>query len=89
MIRDPGVAAPPIAVRALIGISIGGHIGGLVGGAICGALVIAGERGQLGSSAKAIEYGGMIAVGVISVIGAISVASPIPGITFALLRLPF
>lgn len=67
------------------GISIGGHIGGLIGGAICGALVIAGERGRLGRSAKAIEYSGMLAVGVISVIGAISVASPIPGITFALL----
>lgn len=70
------------------GISIGGHLGGLVAGAICGALVIAGERGHLGTGGKVIEFGGMAALAVISVIGALTVASPIPGITFAFLSWP-
>lgn len=67
------------------GISIGGHLGGLVGGAICGLLVAAGERGYLGKgpTAKAVEYGGMIAVAVISVAAAISVAEPVPNLIFA------
>lgn len=58
------------------GISIGGHLGGVVGGAICGALVIAGERGRLGASAKAIEYGGIVAVGVVSAVAAIMISEP-------------
>jgi len=36
--------------------------------------VIAGERGYLGSSARLLEYGGMIAIAVGSVLAAISVA---------------
>jgi len=64
------------------GISIGGHIGGLVGGALCGALVIAGERGYLGSNARFIEYGGMIAIAVVSFFVAISMSEPVPGLVF-------
>ena len=73
------------------GISIGGHLGGLIGGGICGLLVIAGERGHLGSSssAKFIEYGGMIAIAVVSVVAAISASEAVPGLRFALVSLPF
>ena len=71
------------------GISIGGHLGGLAAGLLCGALVIAGERGQLGASAKAIDYGGMVLIGALAVLGAISAADPVPGLRFALLALPF
>jgi len=67
------------------GISIGGHLGGLVGGAICGLLIIAGERGHLGAGGKVIEYGGMVAVGAVSVAGALMIVSPVPGMTFSLL----
>ncbi len=70
------------------GISIGGHIGGLIGGGLCGMLIIAGERGYLGSNAKFLEYGGMIAIAVISVIVAISASEPVPGLRFALTSLP-
>lgn len=64
------------------GISIGGHLGGLIGGAICGLLVIGGERGFLGrgQATKLIEYGAMIAIAVVSIIAAISVAEPFTGI---------
>lgn len=71
------------------GISIGGHLGGLIGGALCGLLVVAGERGRLGSNPKFLEYAGMIAIAVISVVAAISAAEPAPGLQFALLSLPF
>ncbi len=62
------------------GISIGGHLGGVVGGVICGLLVIAGERGQLGAGAKALEYGGIVAIGLISVVAAIMISEPFPGL---------
>ncbi len=65
------------------GISIGGHLGGLAGGALCGLLVIAGERGYLGSNAKFVEYAGMIVIAVAAVVLAISAAEPIPGLRFA------
>ena len=55
---------------------------------IDGALVIAGERGYLGSNARLLEYGGMIAIGAVSVFAAISAAEPVPGLHFALLSLP-
>ncbi|MCB0860005.1 MAG: rhomboid family intramembrane serine protease [Solirubrobacterales bacterium] len=71
------------------GISIGGHIGGLIGGALCGLLVIAGERGYFGSNARLFEYGGMIAIGAVSVFAALSAAEPVHGIQFALVSLPF
>jgi membrane associated rhomboid family serine protease len=71
------------------GISIGGHIGGLIGGALCGVLVIAGERGYLGSNSRLLEYGGMIVIAAVSIFAAISAAEPLPGIQFAMLNLPF
>lgn len=71
------------------GISIGGHLGGLIGGGLCGILVIAGERGYLGSNARLLEYGGMIAIAAVSVFAAISAAEPVPGLHFAVLNLPF
>ncbi|MBK8294958.1 MAG: hypothetical protein IPK93_09390 [Solirubrobacterales bacterium] len=52
----------------------------MIGGVICGLLVIAGERGQLGASAKALEYGGIVAVGAISVVAAIMISEPFPGL---------
>lgn len=61
---------------AIPGISIGGHLGGLIGGLICGALIVAGERGKLGSSAKLIEYGGFAAVAVVAFFAAISISEP-------------
>ena len=64
---------------AIPGISIGGHLGGLVGGVICGALVIAGEKGRLGSFAAPVEYSAIAAVAIASFLGAIAVAEPIPG----------
>lgn len=73
------------------GISIGGHIGGLIGGAICGGLVIGGERGYFGSgpTAKVVEYGGMIAIAVVSIFAAISMSEAVPGLQFASLLAPF
>lgn len=62
----------------IAGISIGGHLGGLAGGVICGLMVIAGERGRLGSAAAVIEYGTFAAVAAVSVVGAISVSEPPP-----------
>lgn len=55
-------------------ISIGGHLGGLIGGAICALAIVAGERGMLGPSRRFAEYAVMVAVGVISFVGAIAVA---------------
>ena len=71
------------------GISIGGHVGGLIGGALCGILVIAGERGYLGSNSKLLEYGGMIAIAAVSIFAAISASEPVPGLVFAAITLPF
>jgi membrane associated rhomboid family serine protease len=53
------------------GISVGGHIGGLVGGLICGWFVV--EFGERRSNRR-LALAGCVAVGVISVIGAIAVA---------------
>jgi membrane associated rhomboid family serine protease len=64
------------------GISIGGHLGGLIGGAICGLLVVAGERGKLGSNARIIEYALMIGLGVLCFVLALQAAEPIPGLRF-------
>jgi membrane associated rhomboid family serine protease len=55
-------------------ISIGGHLGGLVGGALAALVVTAGER-QEGAGRISIETGGLVAIGIASVLGAISVAS--------------
>jgi membrane associated rhomboid family serine protease len=56
---------------SVAGISIGGHIGGLVGGLITGSLIVelAERRGM-----KRAALLGCVAVGIISVIGAIAVA---------------
>jgi membrane associated rhomboid family serine protease len=67
---------------AIPGISIGGHLGGLIGGVLCGLLIVAGERGKLGSGAKAIEYGGFAAIAVLSVLAAISVSEAVPQLQF-------
>lgn len=71
------------------GISIGGHVGGLIGGALCGILIIAGERGYLGSNSKVLEYGGMIAIAAVSIFAAISASEPVPGLVFTAITLPF
>lgn len=69
------------------GISIGGHLGGLIGGLLCGLLIVAGERGRLGAAAKLIEYGGMIAIGAVSVVLALSLAEPFSAVTFGALTI--
>lgn len=61
---------------SISGISIGGHVGGLVAGLLCGALIIAGERGRLGSSARMIEYAGIVVIAVVSAIAAITISEP-------------
>ena len=55
-------------------ISIGGHLGGLVGGAICALAIVAGDRGKLGPRRLPAELLVMLAVAVISVVGALAVA---------------
>lgn len=55
-------------------ISIGGHLGGLAGGVICAFAFIAGERGQLGRNRLPMEIAAMVAVAVVSVVAALSVA---------------
>ncbi len=56
------------------GISIGGHLGGLAGGLLCALVIIAGERGALGSRRLPAELLVMTAIGVLSIVGALSVA---------------
>ena len=60
------------------GISIGGHLGGLAGGVLCGLLVVAGERGKLGSSAAVVEYGAFAMIAALAGLGAIAVSEPLP-----------
>jgi membrane associated rhomboid family serine protease len=55
-------------------ISIGAHLGGLVAGVLCALIVVAGERGMLGPRRMPIELAGMIAIAVVSIVAAISVA---------------
>jgi len=55
-------------------ISIGGHLGGLVGGAICALAIIAGDRGKLGPQRQPVELLVMLAVAVVSVVGALAAA---------------
>ena len=54
-------------------ISLGGHLGGLIGGVLCALAIVAGERGRLGSNRFAAEMVFMVAIGVVSFLGAISV----------------
>jgi membrane associated rhomboid family serine protease len=56
------------------GISIGAHLGGLVGGVLCALVILAGERGMLGSRRLPAELIAMIAVAVISVAGSLAIA---------------
>ncbi|HEU5105824.1 MAG TPA: rhomboid family intramembrane serine protease [Solirubrobacterales bacterium] len=55
-------------------ISVGGHIGGLIGGVICALVIVAGEKGYFGRNRLPLELAAMVAVGVIAVLGALSVA---------------
>ncbi|HEX6115560.1 MAG TPA: rhomboid family intramembrane serine protease, partial [Solirubrobacterales bacterium] len=55
-------------------ISIGGHIGGLVGGGLAALAITAGER-QEGARGLSIQVGGLIAVGIASVLGALGAAA--------------
>jgi membrane associated rhomboid family serine protease len=55
-------------------ISVGGHLGGLVGGVICALAIVAGERGVFGRQRRAAEFGAMLLVAVVSVVGALAVA---------------
>lgn len=55
-------------------ISVGAHLGGLVGGLACVAAVVAGERGVLGRNKLMTELALMLAVAVVSVVGALAVA---------------
>jgi membrane associated rhomboid family serine protease len=59
------------------GISIGGHLGGLIGGLLCGLLVVAGEQGRLGASARFLEWAGFIAIGTLSFFAALTTATPV------------
>jgi membrane associated rhomboid family serine protease len=55
-------------------ISVGGHIGGLIGGVICALIIVAGEKGFFGRNRLPVELAAMVAVGVVAVLGALSVA---------------
>jgi membrane associated rhomboid family serine protease len=55
-------------------VSLGAHLGGLVGGVICALAIIGGERGYFGSQRRLAEFAAMLAVAVISVVGALAVA---------------
>lgn len=55
-------------------ISVGGHIGGLIGGIVCALVIVAGEKGLFGRNRLPVELAAMVAVGVVSVLGALSVA---------------
>jgi membrane associated rhomboid family serine protease len=68
------------------GISIGGHLGGLAGGLLCGLLVIAGERGRLGTTnSKVLEYGGFAAVAAFSAVAAVAISEPVTTVPFAII----
>ena len=55
-------------------ISVGGHIGGLIGGVICALAIVAGEKGMFGRNRLPLELAAMVAVAVVSVLGALAVA---------------
>jgi membrane associated rhomboid family serine protease len=55
-------------------ISLGGHLGGLIGGVVCALAIVAGERGMFGARRLPVEFGLMLAVAVVAVIGALAVA---------------
>ncbi len=55
-------------------ISLGGHLGGLIGGVVCSLVIVAGERGMLGSRRLPAELIAMTAVAVVSIAGSLAVA---------------
>jgi membrane associated rhomboid family serine protease len=55
-------------------ISAGAHLGGLVGGTLCALAIVAGEKGRLGPNHRVAEYVVMVAVAVVSFVGAIAIA---------------
>ncbi|MDX6625594.1 MAG: hypothetical protein QOE56_583 [Solirubrobacterales bacterium] len=55
-------------------VSIGAHIGGLIGGVICALVIVAGERGMLGSRRLPIELALIIAIGAISFAFSLAIA---------------
>ncbi len=56
------------------GISIGGHLGGLVGGTLAAFFVTMGERRVGGAAAVPLEAGGILAICLLSIAGALTVA---------------
>ena len=55
-------------------ISIGGHLGGLAAGLLCALVVVAGERGMLGPRRVGVELLAMVAIGLVAIAAAITVA---------------
>jgi len=55
-------------------ISIGAHLGGLAGGVLCALVIVAGERGLLGSRRLPTELVAMAIIGIVSIVGTLSVA---------------
>lgn len=55
-------------------ISIGGHLGGLAAGLLCALVIVAGDRGMLGPRRLPIELAAMIAIAVLSIVAAITIA---------------
>lgn len=55
-------------------ISVGAHLGGLVGGVLCALVIVAGERGYLGSKHFQAEMAFISLIGISSLIGALAVA---------------
>jgi membrane associated rhomboid family serine protease len=55
-------------------ISLGGHLGGLVAGVVCALVIVAGERGMLGSRRLPAELIAMTAVAVVSIAGSLAIA---------------
>ena len=63
-------------------ISIGGHIGGLIGGAICAFVILAGDRGSLGSRRVPAEVAAIAAIGLACAVAAVVLAE-VPAFPFA------
>jgi membrane associated rhomboid family serine protease len=55
-------------------ISLGAHLGGLVAGVLCSLSIVAGDRGMLGPNRVALEVLVMTTLGVLAVLGAVTVA---------------
>ncbi|HEY5051958.1 MAG TPA: rhomboid family intramembrane serine protease [Solirubrobacterales bacterium] len=55
-------------------ISLGGHLGGLVVGVISAFVILAGERGRLGTRHLPAELIAIAAIGIVSILGALAIA---------------